>query len=65
MGVRFQKRSRYAPIRPDNIYIAYAIGVADNIDHLDDVEPLIKDIWDKAEANREKTLKLLDFKSEL
>ena len=65
MGVRFQERDRYARVRPDNIYIAYAVGVAAGIDKMDDPEPIIKDLWDKAEANREKTLKLLDYKSEL
>ena len=65
MGIRYQHRDRYARVRPQNIYIAYAVGVADGNDKLDDPEPLIKDIWDKAEANRENTLKILDYKSEL
>ena len=65
MGVRYQKRERYARVRPDNIYIAYAVAVAGGKDKVDDPEPIIKDLWDKAEANREKTLKLLDYRSEL
>jgi len=65
MGVRYQRRDRNARIRPDNIYIAYAVGITNNSDKTDDIEPIIRDVGEKAEANRRRTLELLDRPSEI